>query len=230
MDIDNIIIDSIPQVMQKSKFNYPELLSKSGFLLQYVEVNTGHHKDRKFEKYLKETKQTKMPLDETTHEKNQELIVIRPTIKYLIEQILALGVPTTILICSKSNNERVKSIIKNLNFEVNKTPFNKLVKFVPKESFLVYVSSFNGKKTPAKSSSQLRNSFVGNNGKIQPNDFVFLIDKLPDSQFILTNRNRDLNIRISPFDVSTNNKYNIDYDQLEINSVVRQIYDFIKNS
>ena len=57
-------------------------------------------------------------------------------------------------------------------------------------------------------------------GKILPSDYVLLIDNIPDSQFILGNREHDLNIKISPFNIKHPDNYNIDYDQLEIASIL----------
>lgn len=234
IDIDNVILDTILPIKQQPNTPYIDTLKQSGFSVQTLPTNSIHSNDPKLDSYLKKTGQKSIDLNDSNRKKLDETIVIRPWIKYLLEELTKFEIPTYILICSKASNARTHSIITNLDLDINKIPFKDAVQFVPKEFFTVYINSFNSlnssNKIIAKSAFELRNRYSEKFGKILPTDYVLLIDKLSDSQFILYDREHDLNIKISPFVIKPGNNYNSDYDQIEMKITLDKIKKFVNKS
>lgn len=229
MEIDSIIIDTIPPVKNAPNTTYIDALKKAGYTVQTLTVNTRFSKDKELDSFLKKTKQPAVELNDSNRQKVDETIVVRPFIKTFLEGLTTLEYPTYVLICSKSNDPRIQSIVDGLNLEINNVAFKNFVQFVPNEFFTVFIESIKTRKIRAKSAFELRNKYnLGRFGKILPSDYVLLIDNIPDSQFVLSNREHDLNMKITPFNIKHPDNYNMDYDQIEIASILEKMKNFIK--
>jgi len=232
LEIDGVVIDTLPfSSAKKSRTIHIDALNKYGYIVQNIAINTKSSKDKKLDNFLKKTKQAPIELDDSNRKKIEETVVIRPHIQNFFQSLYKLGFPVYILICSKSNDPRVKSIVDNLNIEINNIAFKNFAHFIPNKYFTVLVGSQKSPKISVKSAYELRNSYKSEKfGNISPEDYVILIDTIADSQFILSNRQKDLNIKLTPFNIKHLNNYNKDFDELEMSSTLERIKQFISNN
>ncbi len=224
-NIDNILVDTIRSINKEHDLAYMEALKKARFSVQSFNFFSQNTKDPHLDSYLKKTNQKPVPRNSSNRLEVSEMVVIRPGIKILLEELSHLTIPTHIIICSKSKNIRTKAVVDNLNLEINKIKFKDAVDFVPKENFTVEVKTSDGRKTFSKSAFELRNRYSGKFGRIKSTDFLILLDQWPDSNFILSNRNKDLNIQIFPFYIQKG--YDYASDLKEMNSSLEKIKNFI---
>lgn len=225
VDIDNVIVDNIPFFNEKDFAEYKEVLQQRGYTVQTINIATNQNKNRTLETYLKKTNQDPEPINNYNQRIDTESFVIRPSIKYFFESLASFGIKTHVLICSQKNNLRTKAFVEQLNLEINNIPFKEFATFLPKEKYAVDIKSLNGTTKRAKSSHELRERYSGKNGKITANDYIISIDLFPESAFIISNKNHDLNIRISPFNVKKN--YDANEDLKQMYSILEQIINFV---
>lgn len=225
VDIDNVIVDNIAFFNEKDFAEYKEVLQQRGYIVQTINISTSRNKNRTLETYLKKTNQDPEPINTYNQRIDTESFVLRPSIKYFFESLANSGIKTHVLICSQKNNLRTKAFVEQLNLEINNIPFKNFATFLPKEKYAVDIKSLNGTTKRAKSSHELRERYSGENGPITANDYVISIDLFPESAFIASNKNHDLNIRISPFNVRKS--YDANEDMKQINMILEQIINFV---
>lgn len=223
LDVDNTIIDRICTTNKTLQ----QTLSEQGYEIKHINF-TINKEDSFFSYYKKRLIEDNIKFDLTKNFLNiEELVVIRPAIIEMLEAIFneakAQNTEVKILICSRKDTTRTKALINSLNLEINGKKFKELVEIVPREFFRVKFNK-NGKKFVTKSAKLLRDKYSGKFGKILHNDYVFLIDQLPDSQFIISDHERDFNIMIPSFEVS-----DLLFDNKSDKQSLREAVNKIKN-
>lgn len=229
LDIDNTLLDKIALKDNAANESYAAELKEKGLLVQKLDFYSVKGIDPFFDFYKKK-KNSRMEMDIESEDKIKitETIVVRPSMKSFLEKLSHLNIPTYILICSRSGNERVKNLVEKLNLKINNKAFKDVVDFVPRENFRVDIKSGNGYKVIGKSAWDLRQKYSGKFGKIKESDYVVLIDQLEDHQFIYSNIKRDMNITISPFYSRSEAMISETEDDNTMELAIERIRDFIK--
>ena len=116
---------------------------------------------------------SKIEVQETTNNEFSitECIAIRPSIKGLLEQLLQLKIPVTILLTSRNDTTRTANLQKNLNLNIDGKNFSKNATVVPRDYFRI-----KPKDISLKSAIELRKNLK----YIKPDDFVILLDHISD--------------------------------------------------
>ena len=148
-----------------------------------------------------------------------ECIAIRPAIKGLLEQLLQLKIPVTILLTSRNDTTRTANLHKNLHLNIDGKNFSKNATVVPRDYFRI-----KPKDISLKSAVELRKNLK----YIKPDDFVILLDHISDNRFVKSDPKRDLNIFVSKFSIDQTYDYN--KDKLEMRAIIKQINQFIGQS
>jgi hypothetical protein len=225
IDIDSIIIDIIPSMHKKSNITHSERLQQQGFSVQSFELPSSKSKDPAFDAFLKKSNQKPIEKNESTRLKAVETVAIRPTIQSFLEELTQLNIPTHIIICSKYYTPRTRVLVEKLNLEINNKKFKNIVDIISKEQSIVYINPLSGKNIIAKSAVEVRNNYTGKFNKIEPKDYLILVDSIPDSQFIISNRPQDLNVKIPAF--NTRLEYNKGLDNKNFSAALDKIKKFI---
>ena len=100
--------------------------------------------------------------------------------------------------------------------QIDSKNFSKNAKVVPRDYFRI-----KPKDISFKSAVELRKNLK----YIKPDDFVILLDHISDNRFIKSDPKKDLNIFVSKF--SIDQTYNYNKDRLEMESIIKQINQFI---
>jgi hypothetical protein len=233
LDVDSTIVE---RVNPDDKIFINELLKENYVLQQLVftsDISSNHRFSSMYRKsalagikddYMYRIK-TKLISNSTAQV--TEYVVIRPIMKKLLEAILQLQIKTNILICSRNDDVRNKHLVQHLNLDINGLPFKDSVDFVNRDTFRVEIISPDGKEAAAKSAALLREKYTGKYGKIKDQDFVVLIDQLPDSRFIVFQHNKDLNIPIEYFRLSYGKRFNQLKDVGQVSYIIGKIKEFM---
>lgn len=227
LNVDNIIID---------KISSSNLGLKNKLILQGYNVNkinfTINKQDHFYNYYKNQLLKDYIKIDTNTDDLNiEEFLVTRPTLNSSLQRIIdnskQAGIKTRILICSNKDVIRTTTLIESLNFKIDGRLFNEIVDIVPREFFRVKIN-INKQELIAKSAELLRKKYKGKFGQINKNDYVILIDQLPDNRFIKHNNKKDLNIEIPSFNVNLlEKKYNAETDIRSLNKSIIKIKNFI---
>lgn len=151
-----------------------------------------------------------------------EYVVIRPTIKYLLEEIKEMGFPLNILLTSRNDDARTKNLHKYLNLKIAGKTFEKSTIFIPSDRFRFKIRTKDLNEISVKSSIELRKNYP----IIKPNDIVILLDHIKNSRFITSQENPDFNIFVSKFIIKRG--YDYKQDLIEMENILLQIKRKIK--
>jgi hypothetical protein len=231
LDVDSTIIDRIYPNDKASAAK----LKDEGFQLQFLQFHSLKNNASKFFPYYQHKMgensndfMSRINIHNISAEKIlvEERIVIRPTIQKFLEDILKLGFETHILICSSNDNGRNRNLVNNLRLQINGKKFKNIVEFIPREKFRVVLLTEDGYDLPVKSAQALRANYEGKFGQIHDEDYVILIDQLPDFRFIVADPKRDKNMQIKPFLI---NEYDHEADVAMMEESLVKIKEFLKN-
>ena len=228
LNVDNTIVDRIqdcsPKLITK--------LKKQNIDVQHLKFIASHKNSPKFmsmykkladgKELINESKyMSKIEVQEITNNEFSitECIAIRPAIKGLLEQLLQLKIPVTILLTSRNDTTRTVNLQKNLNLKIDGKNFSKNATVVPRDYFRI-----KPKDISLKSAIELRKNLK----YIKPDDFVILLDHISDNRFVKSDPKRDLNIFVSKF--SIDQAYDYNKDRLEMQAIIKQINQFIGQS
>ncbi len=233
LDIDNTVMDRIVPgntLLEKT-------LEQEGYTVQHLTFTTYKAVSPKFYHLYQDPQQdifaTKLKILAVDIDAIvvEEISVIRPAIKTFIEGLMALNnhtIATYILVCSRNDNTRNQHLIDHLDLIINGKPFKSAVEFVPREAFRVEITVEGEPNVPAKSAVALREHYKGIHGPITANDYVVLVDQLPDNRFIVQDVTRDLNLPITGFEATAHGATERMRDAAELDAGLVTIRRFVK--
>lgn len=228
LDVDNTITDRIDETDN----HLITKLLQEGYHIEKFDFQVNKH-DHFFNYYRERLIRHNKPFCLNTDCLNiHEVVVIRPAINKMLQSIIDLGkslhIPVHILICSRKDDTRTNALINSLNFSVDGKLFKDLVDIVPRDFFRVEIV-IDDKKTPSKSAKLLREKYAGRFGKITANDYIVLIDQLPDNRFIISNPKKDFNAIIPAFEVGNREvKFDLNSDQNSMDELVQTVQKLLK--
>lgn len=228
LNVDNTIVDRVqdcsPKLITK--------LEKQNIDVQKLNFVTNHQNSPKFISIYKKLSERKELINESKYMSKIEVqeiannefsitecIAIRPAIKGLLEQLLQLKIPVTILLTSRNDTTRTVNLQKNLNLKIDGKNFFQMTTVVPRDYFRIKL-----KEISLKSAVELRKNLK----YIKPDDFVILLDHISDNRFVKSDPKRDLNIFVSKFSIDQTYDYN--KDKTEMQAIIKQINQFIGQS
>ena len=235
LDVDNTIMDRIVA----GDTLLENTLEHEGYNLQHLIFTTYKVVSPKFYHLYQSPKQdifaSKLKVLEVDIDKIvvEEISVIRPAIKTFIEGLLALNehtIATHILVCSRNDNIRNQYLIDYFDLTINGKPFRSSVEFVPREAFCVEITLEGEHNVPAKSAVALREHYKGIHGPVTANDYVVLVDQLPDNRFIVQDARRDLNLPITGFNATNHSESERIRDAAELDVGLATIRRFVKST
>jgi hypothetical protein len=152
----------------------------------------------------------------------QECVVVRPGIRFLLEELAKTETQVHILLTSRNDDARTKNLHDHLDLPILGKSFKDTSTFVSRDWFRIKIK--NGKdEVSVKSAQLLREKYK----EVKPNDLVVLLDHIVDQRFIKSSNSEDFNIVVSKF--YANKDYNKKKDLEEMRDILVKIRRFAQN-
>jgi len=225
LNVDNTVIDRVQNCDPK----IVKTLKEQNIDVQKLNFVTNHENSPKFISMYKKLSEGKELINESKYMSKIEVqevadnefsitecIAFRPAIKGLLEQLLQLKIPVTILLTSRNDTTRTANLQKNLNLKIDGKNFFQMTTVVPRDYFRIKL-----KEISLKSAVELRKNLK----YIKPDDFVISLDHLEPNRFVKSDPKRELNIFVSKF--SIDQTYDFNKDRLKMEYIIAKINQFL---